>query len=221
MHVAEPGDAMLGARGSSYQFKSSSTWPWKGDVRCKMNPETTRRLCYIQKVAVLSWSWPPDDVVAWPQHWERRCKTVVANLKHKVCTQFIDKIRRRKNFSENWIVRAKSVSNVHNHTQNEQHFHAMLLLKKQHSGSTGLSPLSYTLLHYCNESLYYNSHGRVRAKFINDRAKSKVLGHSDQTAIKSYFDLWKSGWITEEAMAYWHLEGCGVILKTTSSISLC
>ena len=59
-------------------------------------------------------------------------KTVVSKLKCKVCTEFIDKIRGRKNFSEKRVVGADSVrvSNVYNHTKNEQHTHAMSLLKK-------------------------------------------------------------------------------------------
>ena len=72
-------------------------------------------------------------------------KKVVARLKCKVCTEFVDKIRGRKNFSDKWIVGADSVriSNVHDHARNNQHAHAMSLLAKQHSQSAGLGPSSY------------------------------------------------------------------------------
>ena len=72
-------------------------------------------------------------------------KNVVTELKCKVCTEFADKIRGRKNFSEKWIAGADSVrgSNVCNHTRNDQHTHAIALLKKQRAQSAGLGPSSY------------------------------------------------------------------------------
>ena len=72
-------------------------------------------------------------------------KKVVAKLKCKVCSKFVDNIRGRKNFSEKLIAGADSVriSNVHNHTQNDQHAHVMSLLRKQCSQSAGLGPSSY------------------------------------------------------------------------------
>ena len=50
-------------------------------------------------------------------------KKIVAKLKCKVCEQFEDKIRGRKNFSDRWIVGAESVrvSNVRDHARNDQH----------------------------------------------------------------------------------------------------
>ena len=72
-------------------------------------------------------------------------KTVVAELKCKVWTEFVDRIRGRKNFSEKWIAGADSVriSNVRDHARNDQHTHAMALLKKQRSQAAGLGPSSY------------------------------------------------------------------------------
>ena len=69
-------------------------------------------------------------------------KKIVAKLKCRVCTEFVDKIRCRKNFSQKWIVGADSVriSNVRDHARNDQHTHAMSLLKKQQSQSAGLGP---------------------------------------------------------------------------------
>ena len=72
-------------------------------------------------------------------------KKVVAKLKCKVCSEFADNIRGRKNFSEKWIAGADSVriSNVRDHSRNDQDAHAMSLLKKQRSQSAGLGPSSY------------------------------------------------------------------------------
>ena len=52
-------------------------------------------------------------------------KKVVVQLKCKVWSDFVEKIRGRKNFSEKWIVGADSVrlSNVRDHAQNDQHTH--------------------------------------------------------------------------------------------------
>ena len=63
----------------------------------------------------------------------------------KVCTQFKEKIKSRKNFSSKWIAGADPVriSNVRDHTRNNQHTHAMSLLKKQRALSAGLVSSSY------------------------------------------------------------------------------
>ena len=49
-------------------------------------------------------------------------KKVVAKLKCKVCSEFVDNIRGRINFSEKWIAGADSVriSNVRDHAQNDR-----------------------------------------------------------------------------------------------------
>ena len=74
-------------------------------------------------------------------------KMFVDKLKCKVCAEFVDKIRGKKNFSEKWISGADSVrtSNVRDHARNDQHAHAtcMLLLKKRHAECSGLGPASY------------------------------------------------------------------------------
>ena len=72
-------------------------------------------------------------------------KTFVDKLKCKVCAEFVDKIRGKKNFSDKWISGADSVrtSNVCDHTRNDQHDYAMLLLKKWRAESSGLGPASY------------------------------------------------------------------------------
>ena len=71
-------------------------------------------------------------------------KVVVSQLKCKVCSEFVDRIRGSKNFSDKWIVGADSVrvSNVRDHVQSDQHAHAMMLLKKQRAKSAGLPPLN-------------------------------------------------------------------------------
>ena len=70
----------------------------------------------------------------------RKMRKVFAKLKCKVCTKFVDSIRGRKHFSEKWIAGADSlrIRNVRNYAQNNQHAHAMSLLKKQRSQSAGL-----------------------------------------------------------------------------------
>ena len=72
-------------------------------------------------------------------------KKVVTKLKCKVCAEFVEKIKGRKNFSDRWIVGAYSVtiSNVRDHTKSDQHSHALALLKKQRSQSAGLGPSTY------------------------------------------------------------------------------
>ena len=69
----------------------------------------------------------------------------VDKLRCKVCAEFVDKIR-GKNFSDKWISGADFVrtSNVCDHARNDQHAHAMLLLKKRRAESSGLGPASYT-----------------------------------------------------------------------------
>ena len=63
----------------------------------------------------------------------------------KVCTQFEEKIKSRKNFSSKWIAGADPVriSNVCDHARNDQHKHEMSLLKKQRTLSAGLGPSTY------------------------------------------------------------------------------
>ena len=72
-------------------------------------------------------------------------KKVVFKLLCKVCTQFEEKIKSRKNFSSKWIGVAYLVriSNVRDHAHNDQHTHAMSLLKKQRALSADLVPSSY------------------------------------------------------------------------------
>ena len=72
-------------------------------------------------------------------------KTFVDKLKCKVCAEFGDKFRGKKNFSDRWISGADSVhtSNVRDHARNDQYAHAMLLLKKRRAESSGLGPASY------------------------------------------------------------------------------
>ena len=63
---------------------------------------------------------------------KERGKKVVVQLKCKVCSDFVEKIRGRKNFSEKWIVGADSVrvSNVRDHAQNDQHTHTVCMYAK-------------------------------------------------------------------------------------------
>ena len=79
-------------------------------------------------------------------------KTLVVQLKCKVCSQFESKIRGRKNFSSKWIEGADSVrlSNVRDHAQCDQHTHAMHLLNKNSQSRMGLSQQPLILsMNYC------------------------------------------------------------------------
>ena len=71
-------------------------------------------------------------------------KKPVNKLRCKVCSEFVDRIRGMKNFSDKWIVGADSirVSNVREHAQNKQPEHAMSLLRKRSTTSAGLDPLA-------------------------------------------------------------------------------
>ena len=67
-------------------------------------------------------------------------------MKCKVCSEFEHNIKGRKNFSDKWIVGADSVriSNVRDHAKNDQHGHAMALLRKKKAMlGGGAGPSSY------------------------------------------------------------------------------
>ena len=97
-------------------------------------------------------------------------KKVVEKLKCKVCTEYVNKIRGRKNFSDKWISGACSVrtSNVRDHARNDQHTHAMLLLRKQRADSAGLGPSSYAPIAKAFNTLSEDE--RVRLKVMFDIA---------------------------------------------------
>lgn len=103
--------------------------------------------------------WHVED---WRIEYDRECSTmsrlnceattvanskrvVVYKLKCKVCSRYEDKIKGRKNFSKKWNIGSESVqtSNVWDHSHNDQHMHAMMLLNEVHSQSFGLGPESY------------------------------------------------------------------------------
>ena len=92
---------------------------------------------------------------------------MVSQLKCKVCSEFMDRIRGSKNFSDKWIVGADSVrvSNVRDHVQSNQHAHAMMLLKKQRAKSAGLSPSTYAPIAQAFTALSNEERGKLRFKF--------------------------------------------------------
>ncbi len=69
----------------------------------------------------------------------------VVKLRCKVCKKFEDKIVGRRNYSDKWLKGADSVrtSNIKDHSQSDQHEHAMLLLRKEQAIASGLGPSSY------------------------------------------------------------------------------
>ena len=70
--------------------------------------------------------------------------------------------RGRCNFSERWIVSANSVcmSNTKDHTQSDQHTHAMMPLKKEQGraaslGDSSYAPIAQALYHCIAQALYH------------------------------------------------------------------
>ena len=94
-------------------------------------------------------------------------KKVVFKLLCKVCTQFEEKIKSRKNFSSKWIGGADLVriSNVRDHAHNDQHTHAMSLLKKQRALSADLVPSSYAPIAQAFARPSDEEREKLRAKF--------------------------------------------------------
>ena len=94
-------------------------------------------------------------------------KKVVSQLKCKVCSEFVDRFRGSKNFSDKWIVGADSVrvSNIRDHVQSDQHAHAMLLLMKQRAKSAGLPPSTYAPIAQAFTTLSNEERGKLRLKF--------------------------------------------------------
>ena len=98
---------------------------------------------------------------------KERGKKVVDKLKCKACSEFVDRIRSRKNFSDKWVVGADSVrvSNVRDHAQNQQHLHAMSLLRKRNAEAAGLDPLSSTPIAKAFNNLPDEEREKLRVKF--------------------------------------------------------
>ena len=69
-----------------------------------------------------------------------------SQLKCKAGSEFVERIRGSKNFSDKWHddrrrqLKSGYAVNVCDHVQSDQHAHAMLLLKKQHAKFAGLPP---------------------------------------------------------------------------------
>ena len=91
-------------------------------------------------------------------------KKIVEKLKCKVCTEFVDRIRGRKHFSDKWICGADS-SNVCDHAHNDQHTHAMSLLKKQRAEASGLGLASYAPIAKAFNTLPEDERDRLKVKF--------------------------------------------------------
>ena len=94
-------------------------------------------------------------------------KKIVEKLKCRVCTKFVDKIRGRENFSDKWICGADFVrtSNVRDHARNDQHTHAMSLLKKERAEASGLAPASYAPIAKAFNTLPEDERERLKVKF--------------------------------------------------------
>ena len=72
-------------------------------------------------------------------------KKIVTNLRCSVLAKFKTRIATRRNFSERWLLGAKSVrtSNVRNYARADQHIYAMSLLKQEHARASGSECSSY------------------------------------------------------------------------------
>ena len=94
-------------------------------------------------------------------------RILVFKLLCKVCTQFEEKIKSRKNISSKWIGGADPVriSNVRDHANNDQHTHAMSLLKKQRALSIDLGPSSYAPIAQVFARPSDEEREKLRAKF--------------------------------------------------------
>ena len=92
---------------------------------------------------------------------------MVHKLKCKACTEFVDRIRGSRNFSDKWIVGADSVrlSNVRDHAQNNQHMRSMSLLRKRSAESAGLDVISTTPIGRCFNNLSDEERDKLRVKF--------------------------------------------------------
>ena len=92
---------------------------------------------------------------------------MVTKLSCKVCRKFKSKIAGRRNYSNKWIVGADSVrtSNIKDHAGTDQHAHAMMLLKKEHAQSSGLSPSSYAPIAKALTVLPEDAKETLRKKF--------------------------------------------------------
>ena len=123
-----------------------------------------------------------DAFVKWKRDLDRECQTmtlldcetgmesgkkIVDKLKCTVCAEFVDKIRGRKRFSDKWICGADSVrtSNVRDHSHNDQHSHAMSLLKKQRAEASGLGPASYAPIAKAFNTLSEDEREKLKVKF--------------------------------------------------------
>ena len=139
--------------------------------RCEPQDETSKKRL-VDYATFKKWQCDLDrehQTVSWLScnTAKRSGKTVVTQLKCKVCTEFVEKIRSRKNFNDSWIVGAESVriSNVRNHAKNDQHTHAMSLLKQQHAGTAGLGPLAYAPIAQAFNNLSDDEREKLHIKF--------------------------------------------------------
>ena len=96
-----------------------------------------------------------------------RVKKLVTKLKCKVCVKFQSKIVGRRNYSNKWIVGADSIrtNSIRDHTRTDQHTHAILLLKKEQSTSTGLGPQSYAQIAASLSALSDDTKAMLQVKF--------------------------------------------------------
>ena len=72
-------------------------------------------------------------------------KKIITHLKCITCTKFESRIRGRRNYSARWIDGADSLrtSNIRDHANSAQHFHATSLLQREQAAAQGQSLVSY------------------------------------------------------------------------------
>ena len=97
----------------------------------------------------------------------KHVKKMVKRLSCSVCKKYQEQIKGRKKFSQKWITGAESLrtSNIRDHTQCEQHKHAMTLLKKEQARSKGLGATAYASIARALARLPDDERVRLRRKF--------------------------------------------------------
>ena len=139
---------------------------WREETQDEASCSKKRR---VEHATFLKWKHDLDrehQTLSW-----LKCDCAVESGKKVVFKLGLYAIRRedksRKNFSSKWIAGADLVriSNVRDHAHNDQHTHAMSLLKKQRALSAHLVPSSYAPIAQAFARPSDEEREKLRAKF--------------------------------------------------------
>ena len=94
-------------------------------------------------------------------------KKIMRSFKCSVCSKYRIRKESSRNFSDRWIVGAKSLrtSNIRDHRKNNQHALAMSLLMKERASSCGQGSLSYAPIVQALNTLSDTEKARLKHKF--------------------------------------------------------